>query len=248
MKNIQKYRKFLLLIFGIIILLLLCIFIYNIFKKSINIPESSTTTTNFPKILPIIPIENLINIIKPTLAQGDCFYSAIYRSLKDKNLLQKFCSCLDNEIQCNSEDDFIQSLRNFMSNYSNFEENYMGIFYNILDMKSTDVTFEDDFKAIINYLGDTRNVLKKYNDENKFVKQNINNFITDIKNVIKTRGTYVGEIEVTFVRDILEKCDISLNIIVKTDKSDKEILSEIKEKNSDKNITVILDNNHYEYV
>jgi hypothetical protein len=248
MKNIQKYRKFLLLIFGIIILLLLCIFIYNIFKKSINIPESSTTTTNFPKILPIIPNENLINIIKPTLAQGDCFYSAIYRSLKDKNLLQKFCSCLDNEIQCNSEDDFIQSLRNFMSNYSNFEENYMGIFYNILDMKSTDVTFEDDFKAIINYLGDTRNVLKKYNDENKFVKQNINNFITDIKNVIKTRGTYVGEIEVTFVRDILEKCDISLNIIVKTDKSDKEILSEIKEKNSDKNITVILDNNHYEYV
>lgn len=248
MKNIQKYRKFLLLIFGIIILLLLCIFIYNIFKQPLNIPEGLTTTTNFPKILPIIPNENLINIIKPTLAQGDCFYSAIYRSLKDKNLLQKFCSCLDNEIQCNSEDVFIQSLRNFMSNYTNFEENYMGIFYNILDMKSTDVTFEDDFKAIINYLGDTRNVLKKYNDENKFVKQNINNFITDIKNVVKTRGTYVGEIEVTFVRDILKKCDISLNIIVKTDKSDQEILSEIKEKNSDKNITVILDNNHYEYV
>ena len=122
MKNIQKYRKFLLLIFGIIILLLLCIFIYNIFKKPLNIPEGLTTTTNFPKRLPIIPNENLINIIKPTLAQGDCFYSAIYRSLKDKNLLDKFCDCIK-DISCFSNLNIIIIIRfrNFIS--KNFSKN-----------------------------------------------------------------------------------------------------------------------------
>ena len=71
-------------------------------------------------------------------------------------------------------------------------------------------------------------------------------------NIIKSRGTYFGEFEVLFTGNILQQCEIPLNIVSKkkneTDyKTNEEILKE-KEQNSDKNITVILDNDHYEYV
>lgn len=257
MKNSTNYRKISLIILGIIILVLVIIFVYNIIKKSIKIPESISTQSPFI-LFPLNPTENLENIIKPTLAQGDCFYSAIYRSLQDKNLLLKFCNSINkdkpNSINCGSEGDFIQSYRNFLANNINFQESYMGLFSQIIIMKKEDPNFKDDFDLMIQYLNvSIQNLLREYNDDNKFVKSNQSNFIKDIMSIIKTRGTYVGEFEVSFTGNILEKYGIQLNIIMKkkndTDyKSDKEILQEIKDQNSDKNITLILDNDHYEYV
>lgn len=256
MKNIQNYRKISLLVFGIVILVLIIILIYNISKNS-RIPKTSTTT-QFPQILLINPIENLENVIKPTLSQGDCFYSAIYRSLRDKNLLLKFCNDINKynkyPIECKSEGDFIQSFRNFLANNINFQESYIGLFLQIIIMKNEDPNFKDDFDLMIQYLNvSIQNLLREYNDDNKFVQSNQSNFIKDIMSIIKTRGTYVGEFEVSFTGNILEKYGIQLNIIMKkkndTDyKTDQEILQEIKDQNSDKNITLILDNDHYEYV
>jgi hypothetical protein len=260
MKNTQNYRKISLIVLGILIFTLIIIFVYNVFKNSKRNPESSTTTY-FPKILPINPTENIENIIKPTLAQGDCFYSAIYRSLKDKNLLTNFCNCVNkgnnennNSIDCNNEGSFIQSFRNFLADNENFKESYMGLFSQLSNMKEEDKNFNDDFPLIIKELNEQiKKILNDYNNENKFVNSNTTKFIKDIMNIIKTRGTYVGEFEVSFTGNILQQCEIPLNIISKkkndTDyKTDEEILKEIKEQNSDKNVTVILDNDHYEYI
>ena len=49
-------------------------------------------------------------IIKPTLAQGDCFYSAIFRSLKERDsLLEKVSTCLS--IDISDETSFIKTFR-----------------------------------------------------------------------------------------------------------------------------------------
>ena len=49
-------------------------------------------------------------IIKPTLAQGDCFYSAIFRSLNERdNLLENVSTCLS--IDISDETSFIKTFR-----------------------------------------------------------------------------------------------------------------------------------------
>jgi hypothetical protein len=245
MKNTKKYTNILLIIIGSIIFILLCFSIYNIFKNVPYIPQN-VSTTPFPKIFPIIPIENE-NLIKPTLAQGDCFYSAIYRSLRDKNLLQNFCNCLKN-IKCVSEADFIQSFRNFIANDKKLVEEYINIFYSIISEKSTDENFESNFNEIVKSLGDTRNVFINFNKENKFFPQNSQNFITDIQNIIKKRQTFVGQTEVTITKKLLENCNIPLIIIITDDKSNEQIFKEIKENNSNNKVLVVLSGTHYEYV
>ena len=86
--NIEKYKKILLILTGILLIILISLLVFNIFKKPIKTPELASTTTYVPQLFPIIPTQNLQNIIKPTLSQGDCFYSGVYRSLKYKNLLK----------------------------------------------------------------------------------------------------------------------------------------------------------------
>jgi hypothetical protein len=50
---------------------------------------------------------------KPTLTTGDCFYSAIYRSAKERGYLEDFVECLGLDIT--DEKKFIQSLRNVIA-------------------------------------------------------------------------------------------------------------------------------------
>ncbi len=52
-------------------------------------------------------------IKKPTLVTGDCFYSAIYRSAKERGYLDELEECL--ELDITDEKKFIQSLRNLIA-------------------------------------------------------------------------------------------------------------------------------------
>ncbi len=52
-------------------------------------------------------------IRKPTLATGDCFYSAIYRSAKERGYLDDLEECL--ELDISDEKAFVQSLRNLIA-------------------------------------------------------------------------------------------------------------------------------------
>ena len=250
--NIEKYKKILLILTGILLIILISLLVFNIFKKPIKTPELASTTTYVPQLFPIIPTQNLQNIIKPTLSQGDCFYSGVYRSLKYKNLLNKLCNC-QKDIICNSEDNFIKTLRNLMGINKKFIDDYLGLFYNIISMKS-EPDFQNNFNLILNNLGDTRNVLLSFNNTNKFEPndQNSKEFITEIQKIVGTRKSFAGELEVLFVKNLLKDCGITINIVILDGKTDEKILKEIKvkenEENKENSIILVLSGVHYQYV
>jgi hypothetical protein len=55
--------------------------------------------------------------VKPTLEQGDCFFSSIYRASKEQGLLNKINNC-NPDILISNEDEFITSLRYLVANNS----------------------------------------------------------------------------------------------------------------------------------
>ena len=51
-----------------------------------------------------------------TLKDGNCFFSAVFRSLKNSNLLKKFEEKLDENINIDKEKKFIEDIRSLISN------------------------------------------------------------------------------------------------------------------------------------
>lgn len=255
--NKENYKKILLILLGLLLGFLFILMLLIIFKDKHKRPDFSGTTTPQPNILPINPIKpNNIKTnfeIKPTLSQGDCFYSSIYRSLRDKNLLKKFSDCIN--ISYENEDNFIQNLRDLIANDESFKKEYSDMFGNIISMK-TEKDFDSNFNAILRSMGDTRIVLEQFNNTNKFFSpdlkncedsQNCKDFIQEIQKVIRTRGTYVGQIEVYFIINLLKRCGIIANIVITDDKSQEEIKKQILEYSGENKIVIILSGVHYEY-
>ncbi len=154
--------------------------------------------------------ENVLDILdqpkkiqqKPTLQDGNCFYSAIYRSLLEKDLLDE----LANKLNLNLENEitFILSLRYFLSSHPSFIRNYQDLFYNMVS-NFQDKEFLETFKYILFEFADTRNILVKFYREDKFKNEYLNEFIEDIQKIIQTEGTFVGEIEVNTLLSILKE-------------------------------------------
>ena len=130
------------------------------------------------------------------------------------------------------------------------------MFDHIISMK-TEKDFDSNFNVILRSMGDTRMVLEQFNNTNKFFSpdpdkkcedsQNCKDFIQEIQKVIRTRGTYVGQIEVYFIINLLKNCGIIANIVITDDKSQEEIKKQILEYSGENNIVIILSGVHYEY-
>lgn len=172
--------------------------------------------------------------IKPTLANGNCFYSAIYRSLRDKDLLKKFYKCIP-ELDSKKENEFIKKARIYISEKNSLKKDYKNLFDNIKQELKRDPDYKLTLKEIIKSFGDSRSVIKIYIKENKFENDYKNEFIEDIQDVVKKDKTYVGEIEVLNFIKSLEKC----NINVYTDK---------KANVGDNSINLIVRYEHWEYI
>ena len=179
---------------------------------------------------------------KKTLADGNCFYSAIYRSLVYKNLLDKFCKCVN--INCENEKEFIKNLRLLLANDNNLKIEYERFFnYAIMLIRTKNVK---TLKEIIKNLGDTRDVIEKFLKDKKFVSENFENFFEDIQNVVKKDRKYVGEIEVTVMKDILNyDCDINVEIF--TNKKSAENAIKSFSENTYKNTLVFIINTSSEH-
>ena len=186
--------------------------------------------------------------IKPTLSDGNCFYSAIFRSLKDKNLLDKFCDCIK-DISCLKERKFIKTFRSFIvEKDESISMIYSNIFNNMIE-NFKNVDFQLNFKEIVKDMGDTRDVLIKFNEKNKFKNKYLEKFINKIKNVIKEDRSYVGQIEVEESLNLIKECDIFVEIFTNRASAVKFIK---KQNSSTINNTIILvlnqDIDHWEYI
>ena len=185
---------------------------------------------------------------KTTLADGNCLFSSIFRSLKDKNLLEKFCKCIK-DIDCTNEKKFISTFRMFITEKDHsISLRYIDIFNNMIK-NFKEPNFEENFKEIIKYFGDTRTVLIKFNKENKFEDKYLKEFISEIENVIVKNKTYVGEIELFEISKMIKRCDIGFIY----DTNLKNFIKFIKKQNKNEinnSLYLILnqEKEHWEYI
>ena len=187
--------------------------------------------------------------IKKTLSNGNCFYSAIYRSLTDKNLLETLYDCI-NDLRSTNEIIFIEKFRNYLSNYKDIDVQYKQLFDNIEYNLRMDKDYKKTINIILKDMGDSRKIIKKFLKDDKFQNRNKNEFINKIKENIKKDKTYVGEFEVISASNILKNnCDI----IVEKFTNLKNAINNIKNDSDSKrhkSIYLIIDqeSEHWEYI
>ena len=186
---------------------------------------NSANTTSEPdivtKALSAIKEENDSKdvTIKPTLAQGDCFYSAIFRSLKERNnLLESVSSCLS--IDFSDETAFIKTFRDKLAD--NISEGHLQ--YN--DEKNGRIDTYDYLVGLTGNIDDYHAVTNRYPQwfNNEFGRNGENlgtreSFCQRLAYNVRQPGEWVGEIEVRLITDELAKCKVKLEI--RTNKEDK---------------------------
>jgi hypothetical protein len=140
-----------------------------------------------------------------SLDNGNCFYSSVYRSLKHKGLLNKVFECIPS-LKSTTENTFIKKFRTYVSNNITAD---LELFF---DMLVSESEYEDVYKSLVKNIGDIKDVINEYYYEGFLVAENKDDFIRDIKSIINTDKKYVGEIEVSFIKEELEFCGIKVNI------------------------------------
>ena len=145
--------------------------------------------------------------IRSTLSQGDCFYSAIYRSAREREgLLEKISSRLD--IQHTSETEFIQGFRNIVAD----------------EIVRGNLPSEREGVDAFTYLSDSfiRNnesfnqILQSYPS---WFKQEFSGglgerdtFVNVLSSHSRRLKEWVGEIEVRIVKELLKPLNISIEV------------------------------------
>ena len=180
------------------------------------------------------------------IGNGDCFYLAIYNSLKktsDGKYLKLLAKCLkekyDFSINTVREDSFTDDLRKIMADNINIET-----FYNSLKETKEVVNANETIKIMTKDLSKSLKtiVIKYFIDKYNDSEEHKASFIEAVKNHIKTPRNWVsGDLEVVFLVDLLDNCDINVQI-----QKDKKNFS----KSIDDNTIYLLNNNdsHYEFV
>ena len=184
--------------------------------------------------------------IKKTLADGNCFYSAIYRSLKYKNLLEDLCNCLS--INCENEKDFINNFRNKLSNSNDLKQQYLN-FFNYIINNLNSKTFKETLKILLKDMGDVRDVVKIFIKNNKFKIGNFDEFFLEIQKSIRKNYSYVGQFEVHESLNILLNCGIDSEIFT----NKKNAINFVKNMSDDdynKILVLVLNQRgeHWEYI
>ena len=148
-------------------------------------------------------------IIRNSLSNGDCFYSSVFRALKEREGLLERVQRKYSDINVSDESAFIQSWRNIVADnvetYT-FADSPLDIYEHLIN-KSHDSTgnisiilrgfpawFRSEFGAQFETVG------------------NKEDFFSRLKLSLKTPGNWVGQIEVQIVQKLLESMNIKLKI------------------------------------
>ena len=161
--------------------------------------------------------------IKKTLDDGNCFFSSIYRSLKNKNLLDVFYNCLP-ELQSRDEATFIKKLRKLVA--ENSVDNITEMFTHFSNIELD----EDTFNEISESLGGISEILEEFFNDEKFKPKYKGTFIEKVQDSIKTDKNWVSELEVTSFQNILKTLcnEIGLKIFNTYEKAVTDIKHEHK--------------------
>lgn len=145
--------------------------------------------------------------IRKTLEQGDCFYSAIYRSAKERQgLLERLSSCVG--IQHTNEAEFVQGFRNIIADQ---------IVSGRLPSEEEGVDTFDYLSGL--FISNSNSYAELISSYPKWFKEEFSmglgereTFIQLLASHSREPGEWVGEIEVRIVKVLLEPCDISIEV------------------------------------
>ncbi len=192
--------------------------------------------------------KNEINLkIKNTKNDGNCFFSAIFRSLKAKNLLNDFYKCVD-MVKSRTEVSFIKNIRKLIA--ENGTDDIKNMFENLIIISKDKKTF----KLVADSLGDMNEVLYEYFEEDKYNSKYENEFIQDIQKSIQKNGNWVGQLEVDITINLFANCDFEENnlyirVFNNYQKAKKEIKKDMKENTFDRTIYLLNQSeSHYVYI
>ena len=183
-------------------------------------------------------------IVMETLDNGNCFYSSIYRAAKHNNLLEKIFDCIP-ELNSLTENNFIKKFRNYVSN--DITNKIEGMFYYLENLIANYDT--DNFDAIINKIGDIKDTMIEYKDYELFSPEYLDDFMIDIKKIMKTDRKYVGQLEVEFIKEKLENCGIYIKIFYEKESAIEKMTEDIV-SNFYRNTLYFINQRevHYEYI
>jgi hypothetical protein len=192
--------------------------------------------------------KNEINLkIKNTKNDGNCFFSAIFRSLRDKNLLNDFYKCVD-MVKSRTEVSFIKNIRKLIA--ENATDDIKNMFENLIIISKDKKTF----KLVADSLGDMNEILYEYFEEDKYNNKYKNEFIQDVQMSIKENGNWVGQLEVDITINLFANCEFEENnLYIRVFNNYQTVKREIK-KDKIQNIfdrTIYLLNqreSHYVYI
>jgi len=177
-------------------------------SESESVPESETVNPTLAKAVSC-DADSFAVTIRNSLINGDCFYSSVFRALKERpELLERVQRNFS--INVSDESAFIQSWRNMVADkvetYVPAGKNGPLDFYDILINKSHDATGNIDI-----ILKGFPSWFRSEFGENFSTVGSRDDFFRKLKQRIRTPTNWVGQIEVEIVQKLLE----SQNILVK---------------------------------
>jgi hypothetical protein len=157
-------------------------------------------------------------ILTENLANGDCFFSAIYRSLASRKLLSSVAGCLN--LKHSSEAEFIQEARNLVATHV-IAGGAMGLYEAFMvnfgaDLNSLKVQANSAPSYLRTYIYNKIAEKRASAKPNNLGFYTYNEFATKLASHIRISGTWVGETEVTIFKNLLKLCDVVVDIYSNT--------------------------------
>jgi hypothetical protein len=162
-------------------------------------------------------------VLTENLTNGDCFLSAIYRSLNSRGLLASVAGCLS--LKHGSEAEFIQEARNLIAKQvltgdaREMWEAYMETFFREIETLELQIESAPAYlqrfiaKKIEEVKASTEHFEANPNLPPVFVDfYTYDEFAREIANYIRTPTTWVGQLEVTIFRDLLKLCNVVTDV------------------------------------
>jgi hypothetical protein len=162
-------------------------------------------------------------VLTENLTNGDCFFSAIYRSLNSRGLIPEIAGCLD--LKHTSEAEFIQEARNLVATHviaGDARDIYVAYGENFLiDLDSLKFQIRSAPVYLQNFIDKKIKQLEASTakaEANPRLPPVVVDFYTyeefaiEVAKHIRTSGTWVGETEVTIFRNLLKLCNVVTDV------------------------------------
>jgi hypothetical protein len=150
-------------------------------------------------------------VIKETLEQGDCFYSSIFRSSRERGLLEKIAECLS--LDSSSEMVFVETFRNKLADsiskgnlqYTHERNGNIDTYDYLVGLTGNSGTYHQVTHSYPGWFNEEFGVGgDKLGDRDSFCQR--------LAAHIRQLGEWVGEIEVRIITEWLEGCNIKLEV------------------------------------